>query len=139
MEIRMSSLSVPHDALVFVGDGTKALFLRNAGDETIPNLVFEHVFNGHTSRGEHPHGLPIHSFEQTHTHRRSSMPGTDWHDLERHRFVDVVASTMETLIRARKAKSLVIVAPARTLAELRHAFHADVKKHIIAEVEKDLT
>jgi protein required for attachment to host cells len=24
---------LPHDALVFIGDGRKALFLRNAGDE----------------------------------------------------------------------------------------------------------
>lgn len=29
--------------------------------------------------------------------------------------------------------------PARTLAELRQAFHADVKKHIIAGINKDLT
>ena len=36
-------------------------------------------------------------------------------------------------------KALVIVAPPRTLAQLRHAFHVDVKKRIIAEVDKDLT
>jgi protein required for attachment to host cells len=33
----------------------------------------------------------------------------------------------------------VIVAPARTLAELRRVFHPDVKKRILTEVEKDLT
>ena len=32
-----------------------------------------------------------------------------------------------------------MVAPPRTLAELRHVFHADVKKRIIAEIDKDLT
>ena len=35
--------------------------------------------------------------------------------------------------------SLVIAAPPRTLADLRRAFHADVKKRIVAEVGKDLT
>jgi protein required for attachment to host cells len=32
-----------------------------------------------------------------------------------------------------------VVAPARTLADLRRAFHDDVKKKIVAEVDKDLT
>jgi protein required for attachment to host cells len=35
--------------------------------------------------------------------------------------------------------ALVIVAPARTLADLRRAFHADVKTLVVAEVEEDLT
>ena len=39
----MNRLSIPHDALVFVGDGQKALFLRNAGDATLPNLTTERV------------------------------------------------------------------------------------------------
>jgi protein required for attachment to host cells len=33
-----TKISIPHDAIVFVGDGRKALFLRNAGDEKFPNL-----------------------------------------------------------------------------------------------------
>ena len=36
-------------------------------------------------------------------------------------------------------KALVVVAPPRTLADLRGAFHADVKACIIAEINKDLT
>ena len=46
---------------------------------------------------------------------------------------------MEEIVRARKVKALVVVAPPRTLAELRDAFHADVKACIIAEINKDLT
>src|SRR5208337_1796611 len=44
LECDMSKLSIPHDAFVFVGDGRKALFLRNEGDEVFPNLVTERVF-----------------------------------------------------------------------------------------------
>ena len=29
----MSKLAIPHDTWVFIGDGQKALFLRNDGDE----------------------------------------------------------------------------------------------------------
>ncbi len=39
-----NKMSIPHDAIVFVGDGRKALFLRNAGDEKFPNLKTVQVF-----------------------------------------------------------------------------------------------
>jgi protein required for attachment to host cells len=37
-------LKIPHDALAFVGDGRRALFLRNNGDAKFPNLKTEKVF-----------------------------------------------------------------------------------------------
>ena len=40
----MTKIQIPHDAIVFVGDGRKALFLRNEGDEKFPNLKTESVF-----------------------------------------------------------------------------------------------
>jgi protein required for attachment to host cells len=46
---------------------------------------------------------------------------------------------MEQLVRERKAKALIVVAPPRTLGDLRRAFHADVKERIVAEIDKDLT
>jgi protein required for attachment to host cells len=136
----MNKLSIPHDALVFVGDGQKALFLRNAGDAKFPNLVTERVF-GEDDPPTHVQGTdrPGRGFKRAGTNRRTSFEETDWHELEKLRFADHVAAALEELVRARKEASLIVVAPARTLAELRHAFHADVKKHIIAEINKDLT
>ena len=64
---------------------------------------------------------------------------TDWHVLEEQHFVRMVAANLERLVRASKVKKLIIVAPSRALAELRRAFHQDVKACIIAEVVKDLT
>ena len=50
----MDMITIPHDALVFVGDGRKALFLRNAGDEKFPNLITERVFaEGNPAAREH--------------------------------------------------------------------------------------
>ena len=46
---------------------------------------------------------------------------------------------MEHVLRARKVPALVIVAPPKTLADLRSAFHVDVQARIIAEINKDLT
>jgi protein required for attachment to host cells len=67
------------------------------------------------------------------------MGMTDWHELEDYRFTHRVAAAMEQLVPARNVKVLVVAAPPRTLAELRQAFHADVKSRIVAEIDKDLT
>jgi protein required for attachment to host cells len=67
------------------------------------------------------------------------VEATDWHELEEQHFVRMVAAAMERLVRASKVKKLFVVAPPRTLAELRQAFHPDVKACIVAEVNKDLT
>jgi len=125
--------------LVFVGDGQKALFLRNIGDAKFPNLKTEQVFT-EPDPPTHEQGTdrPGRTFASA-GNRRSAMGTTDWHELEKERFAGHVASALQRLVRAEKVKAVVIVAPPRTLAELRHAFGADVKNRIIAEVDKDLT
>jgi protein required for attachment to host cells len=40
----VNKLAILHDAIIFVGDGRKALFLRNDGDEKFPNLKTKQVF-----------------------------------------------------------------------------------------------
>jgi protein required for attachment to host cells len=134
-------MSIPHDAIVFVGDGRKALFLRNAGDEKFPNLRTEQVFVDHNP-ATHDQGSdrPGRLFANASAReRRSAVEPTDWHELEEHRFARMVAEEFEKLVRERKVKAVVIAAPPRTLAELRQAFHGDVKARIMAEVDKDLT
>jgi len=126
--------------MVFVGDGRKALFLRNDGDEKFPNLKTEQVF-AEENPPTHELGTdrPGVAFAHAGSHRRASVGDTDWHHLEEHRFVERVAAALEDVVRNRGVPALVIAAPPRTLADLRRAFHADVKKRIVAEVGKDLT
>jgi protein required for attachment to host cells len=135
-----SKINIPHDAIVFVGDGRKALFLRNVGDEKFPDLRTERVF-AEENPPTHEQGTdrPGRGAESAGTHRRSSVQQTDWHQLEEHRFVERVASALEDVVRKRNVPALIIAAPARALADLRRAFHADVKARIVAEVRKDLT
>jgi len=136
----MNKLNIPHDALVFIGDGRKALFLRNAGDEDFPNFKTEHVFvDDNPPTREQGSDRPGRAFKRAGTNLRSSVEDTDWHELEQHRFAHRVAAAMEQVVRERNTKALVVVAPPRTLADLRSAFHSDVKHRIIAEIDKDLT
>jgi protein required for attachment to host cells len=136
-----NKMSVPHNAVVFVGDGRKALFLRNAGDEKFPNFKTEQVFVDQNP-ATHDQGTdrPGRLFAgATARDKRSALEPTDWHELEQHRFARMVADAFEKLVRERKVKAVVIAAPPRILAELRQALHDDVKARVIAEVDKDLT
>ncbi len=136
----MNKIAIPHDGLVFVGDGRKALFLRNDGDEKFPNLKTEQVFSDdNPSTHEQGADKPGSTSAGGNTPRRASVSQTDWHQLEEHRFVERVAAALEHVVRDRAVPALVIAAPPRALADLRRAFHDDVKKRIVAEVGKDLT
>ena len=50
-----------------------------------------------------------------------------------------VSAALEKLVREQDVKALIIAAPPRTLADLRHDLHGDVKARLLAEVGKDLT
>lgn len=131
---------LPHDALVLIGDGRKALFLRNAGDEKMPNLRTERVF-AEENPPTHEQGTdrPGRGVESAGTHRHSAIEQTDWHHIEEHRFAERVAKALEEVVRKGRVPALLIAAPPKTLSDLRKAFHADVKAKIVAEVGKDLT
>lgn len=136
----MSLLKIPHDAYVFVGDGRKALFLRNEGDEKYPNLKTENVFEDiNPSTHEQGSERPGRVSKALLSGQRSAVEPLDWHDIEEHRFARQVAAKMEQVVRQKKVPALVVVAPPKTLADLRSAFHSDVQALIIAEINKDLT
>ncbi|MEY9131056.1 protein required for attachment to host cells [Bradyrhizobium diazoefficiens] len=136
----MSITMIPHNAIVFVGDGRKALFLRNEGDAEFPNLKTERVFEDdnpptHLQGSEGPGRIS----KAAHSGQRSAVEAVDWHDLEEHRFARMVAAALEKLVRQQKTRAIIVIAPPRTLADLRKAFHQDVRSCIVAELHKDLT
>ena len=136
----MRKRNIPHDAIIFVGDGRKALFLRNDGDEKFANFVTEEVFvDENPMTREQGSDKPGRGFASAHTTRRSAMEPTDWHDIEEHRFAERVSEALERLVRARGAPALVVAAPPRTLADLRKALHPDVKACIVLQIDRDFT
>jgi protein required for attachment to host cells len=139
-ESKMRKPIIPHDAIVFVGDGRKALFLRNEGDEKFANLVTENVFvDENPPTREQGSDKPGRGFASADETRRSAMEPTDWHDIEKHRFAERVSEAFERLVRAGGAPAVVVAAPPRTLADLREALHSEVKARIVAEISKDFT
>jgi len=136
----MRKIKIPHNGFIFIGDGRKALFLRNEGDEKFANFVTERVFvDDNPPTHEQGSDRPGRGFATAATTRRSAMETTDWHEIEEHRFTKRVSEALERLVRERNTPALVIAAPPRALADLRSALHPDVKALIVAELNKDLT
>jgi protein required for attachment to host cells len=131
-------LRIPAGAWILVGDGRKALVLRNHGDDLCPSLQVQRVFSAPPNPATHAQGTdrpPRAIFGG----QRSAIEQTDWHELAEHHFADEVAAAVGKAHRKTPIEALIIVAPPRTLAELRRAFSDELKHVILAEVHKDLT
>jgi protein required for attachment to host cells len=133
-------MKLPHDALVVVGDGCKALLLRNVGDEKYLDLRAERIFSGKDpptpEQGADQPGVAV---SRAHSQHQVGSERTDSHRLEEERFAERVAKALEDMVRGQDVPAIVIAAPPKTLADLRRALNADVKSRIVAEVHKDLT
>lgn len=130
---------IPHDAWVLVADGEKALILRNEGDAEYPNLQVTRLIEqdnpatheqGTDRPGRFSDGPSVH---------RSAVQETDWHRLAEERFARDLADRLYKAAHAGRFDRLILVAPPRTLGELRDALHKEVRARVIAEIDKDLT
>jgi protein required for attachment to host cells len=132
---------LPHDAWVLVGDGRRALVFQNEGSPDKPKLVVQKVFeapaNPATSeQGSDRPGRVVSSGDSS---RRSAVEPTDWHEIAEARFAREVAALLAEAARAGRFDKLAVVAPPKTLAELREEFDDQVKKRVIGEIDKTLT
>ena len=132
-------MQVPHNSMVLVADGRKMLFLRNEGDAVHPNLVVEHAqeqdnpavrdrATDQSGRASSPQGASQSSFEPT-----------DFHQIEEDRFAAEAADLLKRRALRNDFESLIIVAPPRTLGELRKHYHKEVSSRLAGELDKDLT
>ena len=129
-------MQVPHNAFVVVADGRKMLFLRNEGDAEYPNLQVE-------KKATHPN--PKDSEQKTDLAGQASsthsgtMGEADYHQLEEDRFAADTAELLKKRALNNDFESLIIIAPPKTLGELRKHYHKEVEQRISGEVAKDLT
>lgn len=135
----MSKVRIPHGALVFIGDGRKALFLRNTGNPNALKLETERVFEqDNPPTDQQGTDRPGRAFQSVGS-ARSAMEQTDWHDIEEKKFAQEIAERLGRMVRDGKVDKLIIAAPPRTLGELRQALSEQVKARVIAEIDKDFT
>ncbi len=158
-------MQVPHNAMVLVADGRKLLFLRNQGDAEFPDLHVEMAEehpnpktsdqatdgSGRASSTQMGGGAPAvargggnggpngggqgGAFAPS----RGSMAQTDFHQLEEDRFAAEAAEMLKKRALAHQFEKLIVVAPPRTLGELRKHYHKEVEHRLAGELGKDLT
>lgn len=130
---------VPHNALVLVGDGQKALFLRNKGHAQHVKLVVEQVLErDNPPTREQGTDRPGRSSASVGV-ARSAMEETDWHHIAEERFAGELADALYRHAQADRFEKLVIIAPPKILGNLRKALHAEVTARVTAEIPKELT
>jgi protein required for attachment to host cells len=135
----MTPFALQEGAWVLIGDGRKALILVNEGDAKFPNLRRLSV-EWHDNPATHDQGTdaPGRTFAGL-GGRRSAVETTDWHTLEESRFAATIADKINDSARQGQFKQLLIVAPPKTLAELRRRLSAETRHRLTGEVDKDLT
>lgn len=131
-------MKVPYNANVVVADGSRALFLRNAGDDGLIDLKVvdrEEIDNPPTrEQGTDKPGR----FDDAGP-GRSAVDDTDWHELEKERFAHHLADRLHRLVHNKPHPKLILVAAPKILGEMRDALHKEVGACIIGELAKDLT
>ena len=132
-------MQVPHKSFVVVADGEKMLFFRNEGDGEFLNLAVE--------RKREQENPPTREQKADEAGRafssvgsgRSAYEETDFHQLEEDRFAAETAEMLKARALRNEFDSLIVVAPPRTLGELRKHYHKEVEKRLAGEIAKDLT
>lgn len=155
-------MQIPHNAHVLVADGRKLLFFRNEGDGEYPNLQLEtkdvhpnpkdsdqktDQAGQSPSTRSGPGANPVAQNGSNHAKGSGAqfasgggtMGEADYHQLEEDRFAAEAAELLKKRALNNELESLIIVAPPKTLGELRKHYHKEVESRIAGEVAKDLT
>ncbi len=133
-------MQVPHNTFVVVADGKKMLFFRNEGDAEFLKLEVERKREQEllADRDLKRDGAGR-TFDASGGAGRSAYEETDFHQLEEDRFAAETAEMLKNRALRKEFESLIIVAPPKTLGELRKHYHKEVEKRLAGEIAKDLT
>lgn len=134
-------MSINHDALVIVADGRKALFLRNQGDAGRIDLrtaahrerddrMDRDIKTGPAGRAGRPAGAGAF---------RDTMEEPDFHQQEEDRFARDLAERVNAMALRGDFEQLVVIAPARTMGELRPLWHKEAAARLAGEHVKEMT
>lgn len=132
-------MQVPHNSCVLVADGKKLLLFRNEGDGFLPKLEVERKQeqSNPATRDQKSDGAGrAFAFAGIGSHAYSE---TDFHQLEEDRFAAEAAEMLNRRALRNEFDALIVVAPPRTLGELRKHYHKEVERRLSGEVAKDLT
>jgi len=132
-----------HRTLIVVADGSRARFLEPSEDHR--KLVPTEQADMTAAEARRPvrdivTDRPGRSFSSARGGVRHALePPHDIHKLQKHNFTARVAGVLDRACAEKRFDRLVLVAPRRSLGELRTLLSARVKKAVSHEIAKDLT
>ena len=132
-------MRVSHNSFVVVADGRKMLFFRNEGDATNLNLQVVHAEEQSNPADRDQKTDAAGRAASTHGASGSAMGETDFHQQEEDRFAAETATLLKRRALNGDFEKLIVVAPPRTLGEMRKHYHKEVSDRIEGELAKDLT
>jgi protein required for attachment to host cells len=132
-------MALPHNALVLVADGTKALFLRNHGDQNQIDLRTE----AHDKREDRKDRELKTDAPGTQSPRvgigKDTMEETDFHQQEEDRWVKEAADELRRRALRNDFEALAIIAPPKALGYLKKCLHKEVAKRVVLTMNKEMT
>ncbi|HEY9580205.1 MAG TPA: host attachment family protein [Rhizorhapis sp.] len=132
-------MRLAHDTYVVVADGDKMLLFRNQGGAEYPKLELQsELVQDNPADREQGTAQPGRASNSVGSHR-SAFQETDFHELEQARFAALTAELLKKRALKKEYDKLIVVAPPRTLGELRKHYHKEVEERLVGEISKDLT
>ena len=135
----MSDVKVDYETWMLIADGEKALFLKNLGDAELPNFEVQRVEEHENPSDQEQSANRPGRLSDGGPNHRSAVEDTDFHQLEKERFAAERSDILYKMAHKKRFERIVLVAPAKTLGELRDRLHKEVKDRVVGEISKDLT
>ena len=130
----------PTKSWIVIADGARARILENTGPgQGLTPLPAEEMHHSHKPSRDINADRPGRSHDRMGPQRHSMEPPTDAHREEKRRFAEELAELLNTAARLNSYDRLVLVAPAKTLGDLRQALGKEAAARVDGELAKDLT
>jgi len=130
----------PTMSWIVIADGAQARILANSGPgkgiAPLPGTEMHQTM--HPSRDINA-DRPGRSHDRMGPGRHSMEPPSDPHREEKRRFAEGLADRLNTAALSHSYDRLILIAPAKTLGDLRSALNKEAAAKISGELSKDLT
>jgi protein required for attachment to host cells len=137
MEETMMPLA--NNALVLVTDGRKTLFFRNEGDQNQIDLRTEaHGEREDLDDKEMKTDAPG-TVQQSAGYGHSTYEEVDFKQQEEDRWAHSAAEEVNRRALENDFEALAIIAPPRTLGEIRKKLHKEAERRVVCEIPKEMT
>lgn len=130
----------PLKTWIIVADGSRARAVMNAGPGTGLKDLGAEMFSANTApTREIGSDRPGRVYDSAGAGRHAVTPRADGHVFEKTRFAKEVAAGLNKAALENLFDRLVLIAPAKTLGDLRNAINAQVQERVTTELVQDYT